>query len=114
MDKVQYAQINIGRNVGTEPMDAVTWAEFIEEARVALAEAADPADSAAPCWHYEATQVHRGTGEWGGVREDSAHVSLFVEGGVHVGYLRRWARDAAATYGQDAIAIVTGSELVTA
>ena len=110
----QYAQLNIGRNVGDVPMDAATWAEFIREARVALAESVVDTDGMRSTWLYDNTQAHYGRGEWGGVAEDSAHVSLFAEQGMHVGNLKRWARDMAATYGQDAIALITGSELVTA
>lgn len=114
MTTTTYAQINIGRNVGDVPMDSATWAEFIREARVALAESVDWTDTTVSYWAYGDTQVHLGTGEWDGVAEDSAHVSLYTERGMHVGNIERWARDMAATYGQDSIAIITGSTLVTA
>ena len=114
MIKVTYAQLNIGRNVGNMPMDSATWAEFIREARVALAESVVFDDGAPSEWLYDSTQAHMGMGEWGGVTEDSAHVSLYTERGMYVGNLERLARDMAATYGQDSIALITGSTLITA
>ena len=59
-------------------------------------------------------QVHFGRGEWDGVAEDSAHVSLFWSAGMDVDHIREMAATLARMFRQDAIAVVLGSELITA
>lgn len=117
MTKVTYAQLNIGRNVGTVPMDDTQWGRFIEHAKAALAYGAGedrrwfPAERDA---RIAQAQVHYGTGEWAGVAEDSAHVSLFAEDGIDVAKLQAMASDLASMFEQDAIAVILGSTLITA
>lgn len=110
-----YAQLNIGRNVGDVPMDAGRWEWFVNTAQSVLMGAqhrvgGSPAGES----HRKDTQVHYGTGVWGGVAEESAHVSLFWEQGLDVDYVREQAAIVARLFEQDAIAVIVGSELVTA
>lgn len=114
---IQYAQLNIGRNMGAEPMDSTLWLAFIQQASHALAHAAGEHRMAdAERWQarIKEVQVHSGTGDWDGVPEDSAHVSLFAPDGIDVDKLRELAAILAAHYGQEAIALIVGSELVSA
>ena len=114
MTKVTYAQLNIGRNVGTVPMDDKQWAWFISTAQSVLM----GAQHLIPCGHGDAqrndVQVHRGAGVWGGVAEESAHVSLYWETGMDADYINEQAGVMARMFDQDAIAVITGSTLVTA
>ena len=59
-------------------------------------------------------QLHYGRGMWDGVPEDSAHISIFWEPGLDVEQLRAMLKSLARRFGQDAIALIAGSELVTA
>ncbi len=112
MSKVTYAQLNIGRNVGSEPMPHAQWAWFVGSAQNALAEASRVASDAwaKPC----DTQVMYGRGEWQGMGEDAAYVSLYWEDGIDVAHLREQAAIMASMFDQDAIALVVGSELIAA
>ena len=111
----QYAQLNIGRGVGDDgtTMAADVWERFIGACGDALAYAArDLAAGVTRTDMRGRVEEHRGSGVWEGVREDSAHVSLFSEHGINVGTLRELAAELAHDYGQDAIALIVGSELV--
>lgn len=111
----QYAQLNIGRNVGTEPMAADVWERFAGACADALAYAARDLMAGVTRTAMRAdVQTHYGTGVWEGVREDSAHVSLFSVHGIDVATLRESVAELAHDYGQGAIALVVGSELVAA
>ena len=93
-----YVQANFGRNIGIEPMSAERWEEFAR--RVATAFLVD-------------TETHFGTGTYGGITEDSAHVSGFMPTSG-IPFLRVELSDLAAEFGQDSIALVIGSELIKA
>jgi len=113
----QYAQLNIGRGVGNDgvTMAADVWERFVGACVDALAYAArDPYAGITRTEMAGRVEVHHGSGVWQGVREDSAHVSLFSEHGIDTGKLRDSVAELAYDYGQDAIALIVGSELITA
>lgn len=108
----QYAQLNIGRNVGDIPMAQDRWEWFVNTAQSILMGAqhrvgGSPAGES----HRKDTQVHYGAGIWGGVAEESAHVSLFWEHGMDADHIREQAAIVARMFEQDAIAVIVGSEL---
>lgn len=107
-----YAQLNIGRNVGNVSMDEARWAWFVNTAQSILMGAQYRAGGSPAGDSQRAdTQVHYGAGVWGGVAEESAHVSLYWEQGMDVDYIREQARGVARMFEQDAIAVIVGSEL---
>ena len=114
MTKVTYAQLNIGRNVGNVPMDDKQWEWFISTAQSVLM----GAQHLIPCGHGDAqrndVQVHRGAGVWGGVAEESAHVSLYWETGMDADYIAEQAGVMARMFEQEAIAVILDSTLITA
>lgn len=99
----QYIQVNMGRNVDDEPMDADTWAAFRAAVAIAITNACQ--DDILPD-----IEAHAGAGTWGDVPEESLHLSAF--GAFDVRALRGQLRVIRARYGQDAIALIVGSELV--
>lgn len=109
-----YAQLNIGRNVGTEPMSPWMWEWFADGAANALMGATHVAAGGRTTVGRDDVQIHHGRGVWDGVAEDSAHVSLFWADGLDVDYIRTTAASLAQMFGQDAVAVIIGSELVTA
>lgn len=111
---VTYAQLNIGRNVGAEPMAQDRWEWFVSTAQSILM-GAQALQGGSPMGdsHRKDVQVHYGTGVWGGVAEESAHVSLFWESGMRAGYIREQAAIIARMFDQDAVAVILGSELAT-
>ena len=110
----QYAQLNIGRNVGTEPMLDWAWEWFADGAANVLLSAARVTAGGACGATRADVQVHYGRGEWDGVAEDSAHVSLFWADGMDVSHIREASALLARMFQQDAIAVMLGSELITA
>ena len=108
-----YVQINIGRNVDGMPMSRKAWASFIDESAAALVYAAtiDNAERRSML-RDDVVEIHTGTGSYGGIREDSAHVSMFHSDGIDADDVRAVMADVAARYGQDAVALIVGSELV--
>lgn len=138
-----FIQANIGRNVSTpawqrapkpgpknpnpnhaivEPMSDTAWANFQEDVRDAIIIAIyAPHPDLEGQGLRDQFQFHTGMGEWEGVAEESAHVSLYFDAkpgkinasAVHEHLSDRLA-DLAREYGQDAIAfVVTDSHLAT-
>lgn len=107
----QYAQLNIGRNVNNEPMPDWVWEWFQDGAANVLIEATRRAAGGMSGATRDDVQVHTGRGKWDGVPEDSAHVSLFWEAGIDADHIRQMASVVARMFGQDAVAIIVGSEL---
>lgn len=107
-----YAQLNIGRNVKNEPMSDWMWEWFQDGTVNVLIGATHVAAAGRSGVKREDVQVHTGRGEWDGVPEDSAHISLFWEDGMDVEHIRYQAGVVARTFGQDAIAVIIGSELI--
>ena len=114
MTKVTYAQLNIGRNVGSVPMDDKQWEWFIGTAQSVLMGAQHRVPVTNGNAQRDDVQVHRGAGVWGGVAEESAHVSLYWETGMDADYITEQASVMARMFEQDAIAVVLGSTLITA
>ena len=108
----QYAQPNIGRNVKNEPMTDWMWEWFQDGATNVLIGATHVAAAGRSGVKREDVQVHTGRGEWDGVPEDSAHISLFWEHGIDADYVREQAAVVARMFEQDAVAVIVGSELV--
>lgn len=59
--------ITIGRNIGTDPMTDVAWSTFQADMQDILA-------GEAP--HWEILSTHTGEGEWDGIPEDSAIITM--------------------------------------
>lgn len=102
--------VTIGRNIGDKPMDRETWEHFQKAVLNTLKYAFSPRQIE---WH----EIHFGRGEWNGVREDSAKITLFtsvpfpedlrksfLKETPFFGALSTYAR----IYGQDAVAFTTG------
>ena len=113
-DVVTYAQLNIGRNVGNVPMDDKRWEWFISTAQSVLMGAQHRVPVTSGNAQRDDVQVHRGAGVWGGVAEESAHVSLYWETGMDADYITEQAGVMARMFDQDAIAVILDSTLITA
>lgn len=114
MTQVTYARLNIGRNVGFEPMDDKQWEWFISTAQSVLMGAQHRVPVTNGNAQRDHVQVHRGTGYWGGLPEESAHVSLYWDRGMDADYITEQAGVMARMFDQDAIAVILGSTLITA
>ena len=112
-----YVQVNIGRNEGGTPMSDVRWAWFVDTVRDAIVSSVikalpGPNYTGVRAVTLKEVQIHRGLGHWRGNMEDSAHISYMGE--LDVAYLRSQLAPIARMFGQDTIALIVGSELVTA
>lgn len=105
-----YIQVNFGRNIGTAPMTPLAWETFTNEIVDAVT-------------HYtfaDDAEIHTGSGEWAGVKEESRKVSVFVDGTAELfmstenyNLLRGALKDIREAFSQDSVAlIVTDSELI--
>lgn len=110
-----YVQINIGRNIGTIPMDIHTWLSFQGDVLIELEKSA----LSVPASIFVSTvEVHTGTGRWFDhetgefVSEDSAKISFFDPAGFDLDTLRTALGELKLRYSQDNIALITGSELI--
>ena len=122
-----YVQVNAGRNVGTVPMSDERWDRFYAELSWALGRyAADMTPGLEWTDYALDAERHTGLGTWDGVTEESMHVSLYWDDATPADK-RDYAADLAAGdtlratlkalargYGQDALALIVGSELITA
>ena len=104
-----YIQVNIGRNVGTTPMSDTDWDTFADEVAFAIYHSANRREAFSTIDNIE---LHNGTGVYDGISEDSRHISSFWEDGFDLDQLRTMLRDTRVVYGQDAIALIVGSELI--
>ena len=114
-----YVQVNIGRNAHGEPMGERQWDWLASAVRDALASAVivaypGPDYSGMRADIMSRIEMHAGRGRWGGNSEESVHISLYVEADIDVNYLRDQLGVIARLFDQDAIALIVGSELVTA
>lgn len=101
-----YVQVNIGRNVAGQPMPARDWARFQGATYAALRNATIGSG---------VVSSHDGRGSWedaSGVvqSEESVYYSTFAV--VDLDALRLALASLRDTYGQDAIALIVGSELI--
>lgn len=99
-----YVQVNIGRNIGGEPMDAGLWDRFIGAVSRALMTNTDGPN--------RVLETHKGSGTWDG-EEESAHLSIIGADAVYMRSLKDALKDIRVLYMQDHVAlIVSQSELV--
>lgn len=109
-----YIQVNIGRNFvknrhnehGGE-LSELDWTLFQEDVANILDQYREHSDMG-----DDMPQVHIGTGVWDGLTEDSAHISLYHEGGFDLDGIREQLYRLKSQYSQAAIALIVGSELV--
>lgn len=127
-----FIQANIGRNftvtatngpaTATNAMKPVVWEMFQGDVKDEIFLAVHDVNIEVSIGiEREDFQVHTGTGEWEGVKEESAHVSVYFDtkpGQVNAARLQEHLSDRLAAlareYGQDAIAfMITDSHLAT-
>ena len=105
----EYVQVNIGRNVGGVPMSDERWDRFHADITMALLKA------------YRGNGVpnvsfHTGEGFWNDettgelMSEESAYISTFAD--IDAFALRVDLARLRDEYGQDAIALIIGSDLI--
>ena len=105
----QYVQVNVGRNVGGEPMTDELWDRFHADVTLALLNAYR--GSGVPN-----VSVHTGEGFWNDettgelMSEESAYISTFAD--IDAYALRVDLARIRDEYGQDAIALIIGSDLI--
>lgn len=101
-----YVQVNIGRNVDDAPMAAAKWARFQSTIQHLLENVT---------LGRGVVSTHTGRGAWVDehgvtVSEESAYISTFAV--VNLDALREALAYQRTVYGQDAIALIVGSELI--
>lgn len=93
-----------------ENMTITAWERFVEDVKADMFRTLQ-AGQREPV----TVEVHYGRGEWGGVEEESAKITVLrndYADADYLGDLRRYLSENARNYGQDAIALTTGvSEL---
>ncbi len=116
-----YIQVNIGRNVGDVPMSDLRWLDFQNEVMHALLDLIADVENE-PNFRTSRIEIHDGVGSWGGDREEeSLHLSILLSpitpapmtNRAMVSFKHR-LQEIAAEYGQEAIALITGSRLLKA
>lgn len=109
-----YVQINFGRNIDNVPMGITQWLVFQQR----VVDALFAASNSVPEQIFRATvEIHRGSGHWmdsvaGLITEESCHVSFFDPAGFDLDMLKTDLADLKQCFGQDAIALITSSELI--
>lgn len=108
-----YIQVNIGRNVGTAPLDDDNWQWFRDTVVDTICSAVRMLNDV-PRVELEAQiEQHRGLGQWGELDpEESCHISLYTELDVDLDFLRENLGYVKRMFDQDAIALIVGSELI--
>lgn len=119
-----YIQVNFGRNVGTAPMSAELWDGFTSDILRVISHYAADMSGGEPVGYIADAELHDGYGAWGGVDEQSRHLSLFWEDNTPADKrdyaadlkagerLRVDLRAVADRYNQDNVALIVGSELI--
>lgn len=104
-----YVQVNIGRNVNNDPMPAKEWDKF-QDAVVSAILSAHRGPG------IPNVSIHTGEGFWNDestgelMSEESAYISTFAD--IDLFALRLDLARVREAYGQDAIALIAGSDLV--
>lgn len=97
-------QLSLGRNIGDQPMSDRDWRRFLNDAADTIRN------------QGETPELHLGSGVWGGVREESARITVYRDEApteTYRAHLRAFLPVIAARYGQDAIGLVIAeSELI--
>lgn len=100
--------VTIGRNVGDTPMSDARWSDFILSVKEDMIVALDTDK-------FSAIEVSEGVGEWGGVTEPNATITVRQHTQARdeqIERLRRYLSEDARHFDQDAIALTIGiSEL---
>jgi hypothetical protein len=102
-----FAQINIGRNVGETPMDAFDWGLF----KLSVRQIADLFRGASTT----IIEVEGQGGEWLGVPEDThlfMIISPLIKDQFIVDHVKECLSSIAKEFGQDAIALVFGTSIL--
>lgn len=109
-----YIQVNIGRNFVADKNNAtggtlsdLEWRCFRADVCMILDQFREHSDMG-----HEYPEELLGTGVWDGVREESAKISLYHEGGFDLDSIREQLFRLKKEYGQDSIALIIGSELI--
>ena len=107
-----YIQVNIGRNfehstLGNMPMVSNIWREFQERVVYILLQLREHTDMGEP-----SVEIHTGVGDWDGVPEESAKISVYHEGGFDLDSIREQLFNLKKEYSQGTIALLIGSELI--
>jgi hypothetical protein len=87
--------VSIGRNIGNEPMSDRDWTAFVNATSNAIRRAG------------ESPEIHFGHGTWDGIREESAHITVYRHTDTEIPRTAIYERLAflAEYFGQDAIAL---------
>lgn len=118
-----YVQVNIGRNVASVPMSEHHWGSFQASVLEALGELIEDVTGQMHINLGDYVETHRGEGHWGGTgepEEESVHFSAVFSTNGATGSevaeamtaFTRELRYLAEQYGQEAIALITGSRLI--
>ena len=112
-----FIQVSIGRNDSNGRMDAAHWNHFQRDVKDAIVIAVYAPHPTLEGLRLEPRiETHYGEGEWEGVKEESAHLSLYfpTPPGVAAHRVRAALEDdlsrLAYDYDQDAIAYVVATE----
>lgn len=112
---MMYLQANVGRNVGTEPATEANWSACKATVADAICSAIRQLNDVPRSVIKSRIETHTGMGAWGELDpEESAHISIISEWSVDVELLRSELALIARMFNQDAIALIVGSELISA
>ena len=104
-----YIQVNIGRNIGNVPMQPNPWESFIAAVQDALVNHRGSLDLS----NLDDLEMHSGEGTWeDGTIEESLHISGLFRPNYDLDGLRETLKAVRQAYGQEAVALLTESELV--
>lgn len=121
-----YIQVNIGRNFVPDrfnpaggTLSDLDWDEFKNDIvnNLVATVLTDSAVVSQEIWDNVLSQVeiHNGQGSYGGIPEESCHISLFVPVGLSeksLGDFRSYLFNLKKKYSQGTIALLIGSELI--
>ena len=87
--------VSVGRNIGNVPMSDKDWTTFVNRVADAIRRA------------NESPEIHFGHGVWDGIREESAHITVYRNTDTEIPrtMIYERLRYLAKYFGQDAIAL---------
>ena len=92
--------VTIGRNVNGKPMSDDEWTMFVRMVGTGVFMSQDIAENAKPTLE----ETHYGMGEWNGISEESAIISLITDNPLNEKMLKDWLIHMKHEFHQDAIA----------
>ena len=92
--------VSIGRNVGPNPLSSRDWSRFLNDASDVIRN------------QGESPEFHYGTGMWDGIREESAHITVYRDVRPDDYAIRQGLSRLARHYGQDAIALTISEPIL--